>query len=316
MSPVRISIDLFVRAVVGPRGRPLQARTVAHPRDPRLGGLNTLLVVTVGRLMVLPSSWRPQPDVRLIRVGPASDGGYVLPVEAARRAQVLVSLGLSDDWRFEEDFRRISGARVECFDHTVHRSFWRWRAVHRIVAFRKLSGSLSVRWRDVVKKREYDRFFAHVGVTHHQVMVGFERPPSSLSLTSVLRPHRGSRVFVKMDIEGWEYRVLDQILDEEQSVLGFLVEFHDVDLHRDWITHFVAMSRSSYVLAHVHANNFGPLDEAGDPTVLEMTWVRADLAHLASDKSNLQVGRLDYPNDSSRPETPIRFEPPEGSDRA
>jgi hypothetical protein len=121
-------------------------------------------------------------------------------------------------------------------------------------------------------------------------------------------------VFVKMDIEGWEYRVLDQVLGDQASVIGFVVEFHDVDLHRGWIDRFVAKASGRFVLVHIHANNYGPLDEAGDPTVLEMTWVRADLASSGASEPASHDGPLDYSNDASRPDIVLRFDSPGASE--
>lgn len=252
---------------------------------------------------MLPSSWRPEAGIQLVRVGPDEDGGYVVPAKVLGGTDVLVSLGLNDDWRFEESFRRLSGARVECFDHTVTRSFWRWRAVHRLVAMRKMPGTMSARWRDVQKWRDYRSFFAGLDVVHHQVMVGFESPPGSLSLRSILGPHLGCTVFVKMDVEGWEYRVIKQLLEASESVVGFVVEFHDVDLHRDLISGFIE-SATDYAVVHVHANNYGGTDPAGDPLVLEFTFARRDL--LEPDLSGVAAS-VDFPNCPELAEIPVHF---------
>src|SRR6187549_1996985 len=72
---------------------------------------------------MLPTSWKPLP-VELIRLGNPNEGGYLVSPQAVRKADFLLSMGLSDDWGFEEDFRAINPVPVICFDHTVTARFW------------------------------------------------------------------------------------------------------------------------------------------------------------------------------------------------
>lgn len=251
---------------------------------------------------MLPGSWRPRSYQGLIRLGPDSDGGYVVPASALALTDVLLSLGLRDDWRFEKDFLSRSHAKLVCYDHTVNRSFWRWRTLHGLVAFRKAQGPLRLRFRELGKYREYLDFFDGERAEHRQVMVGFDSAGST-SLESILRGLKG-RVFMKMDIEGWEYRVLDQLLPFEDRLLGFVVEFHDVDLHRQRISEFIGHVRRAYGCVHWHANNYGPVDDRGDPTVLEATFVHRDLPESITSSDH----RLDFANCASRPDLRLTFD--------
>ena len=40
----------------------------------------------------------------------------------------------------------------------------------------------------------------------------------------------------QIDIEGTEYRVIDQLNNHADLLISFVIEFHDVDIHRDRIT--------------------------------------------------------------------------------
>ncbi|MDA9177836.1 hypothetical protein N9O17_01735, partial [Candidatus Pelagibacter sp.] len=44
----------------------------------------------------------------LVRLGSIDDGGYVLPIKDTRTSDVLISLGISDNWDFEKDFAKSS----------------------------------------------------------------------------------------------------------------------------------------------------------------------------------------------------------------
>ena len=55
----------------------------------------------------------------LIRIGNTGDGGYVIPINALDRVEYLVSIGISDDWTFEEEASRRSPAiRIDSYDRT------------------------------------------------------------------------------------------------------------------------------------------------------------------------------------------------------
>ena len=75
--------------------------------------------------------------------------------------------------------------------------------------------------------------------------------------------------------------VLGDFLEFADRVTGFVVELHDVDLHRDRIQHFLD-TLNIYRLVHLHANNYGQVDPWGDPTVLEATFMRRDLLETES----------------------------------
>ena len=56
----------------------------------------------------LPSlgPYRPMKFDDLIRVGKSFDGGYVMPSRALEASRSVLSLGVNDDWSFEEEIGR------------------------------------------------------------------------------------------------------------------------------------------------------------------------------------------------------------------
>ena len=40
----------------------------------------------------------------LIRIGPNTDGGYVIDKRIINRTRTIITCGLNDDWEFEKDF--------------------------------------------------------------------------------------------------------------------------------------------------------------------------------------------------------------------
>ena len=41
------------------------------------------------------------------------------------------------------------------------------------------------------------------------------------------------KILLKIDIEGSEYRILEDIISIKDSLNALIIEFHDIDLHKD-----------------------------------------------------------------------------------
>lgn len=91
------------------------------------------------------------------------------------------------------------------------------------------------------------------------------------SLESILEQFQEETIFLKMDIEGFECRVLETIIKHQDNICGSAIEFHDCDLHLLIIKNFIEHFKLD--LVHVHANNSAPINlDEGLPLVLELTF--------------------------------------------
>ena len=55
----------------------------------------------------------------LFRLGSIDDGGYVVPQATVKSSNLLISMGISDNWDFEKDFRKNSKAKILAFDYPI-----------------------------------------------------------------------------------------------------------------------------------------------------------------------------------------------------
>jgi Methyltransferase FkbM domain len=242
----------------------------------------------------------------LVRLGRQNDGGYVVPRRVVEAADSLLALGIFDDWSFESAAQELNPAlRVHGYDHTVGRK--RFRREFLIDAIRLVKGRTSIAAvrRRLSTLRSYDRFFA--GRNRHFAQKITNRPAdeTEIDLTSALDRLGGRCVFVKMDIEGSEYRVFDQLVTNEQRIVGACVEFHDVEPLRLVFDRTMDALLSTYVIAHVHPNNYGQIADDGLPDVLEITFVNRRLAIGTALRECIHLAELDQPNDPARPELAI-----------
>ena len=212
---------------------------------------------------MLPATWKPIQSTNLERMGSKLDGGYVVSSSAVRASNLLVSMGLSDNWDFEADFRKVSKARIVCLDHTINTRFWFRYAVARV-----LTGQL---WR-VSRYFAYRKFFANADVDHRQLMVGYDGV-GGVSFEKLISNEPLNSVFLKADIEGSEYRIFKDIVKYSDRLTGIAIELHDIDLHRDRINYLFA-SLPGFSIVALAANNFGGVDDQGDPIVIEVTLTR------------------------------------------
>lgn len=99
---------------------------------------------------------------------------------------------------------------------------------------------------------------------------------------------------LKIDIEGAEYDILEN-LKEYLPKLNFLIlEFHDINNRQKEIFKFVRYCSLSMNIAHLHINN-STSHICETPKVVELTFVRKD-ENKRGKISFLPNKNLDYPN--------------------
>ena len=108
--------------------------------------------------------------------------------------------------------------------------------------------------------------------------------------------------FLKIDIEGSEYSILDDLVSHAAATAGLAIEFHNCGKHLDEIVAFA--QRYPLRLIHVHVNNYSQIDERGCPDSIEMTFSSNS---PQSGEPPILPHPLDMPNDGVSEEVQIRF---------
>ena len=116
--------------------------------------------------------------------------------------------------------------------------------------------------------------------THHHIQkfVSFDTSPTHISVQSLLTqymPSNAENMFFKIDIEGDEYRILNDLILNADKITGLIIEFHDVDLHIEKIEVFV--KNFPLNVCHVHINTYARVTGEGLPTVIELSFTKFDL---------------------------------------
>lgn len=239
---------------------------------------------------VLPSFLRHYHAEGLIRLGGEGDGGYIVSEKDVQASDFLLSLGVNDNWDFEKDFLKMRPVSLHAYDGSINlRIFFERFAATAL----RLSGP-NIIFNSAKMIWDYKKFFSNERI-HFQKFVGYVSGKRYITMDEIFFACPSEKIFLKIDIEGFEYRVLNQLIENQERLSGLVIEFHDVDLHWARIAEFV--ERFALRIISINVNNFVPLMPDRSPTVLEITF-SANAAFTSDHQS--------YPHPLSRPNRPDR----------
>ncbi|HXE43213.1 MAG TPA: hypothetical protein VN516_09335 [Candidatus Baltobacteraceae bacterium] len=262
---------------------------------------------------------RPLLYPRLVRLGPPTDGGYVVPEDQIAKCNLLVSLGLSDNWTFDKDFLKLNpSVKIIGVDHTVGSYFFISRLpliLFRIVSYALIFNRKKIR-KHTARLNNYLGYFTFFKKPHKHIkkrMSDSMRDPLDITLDAVLNaagPGKEHDVFLKMDIEGAEYGLVPEIIKNRNRIRCIAAEFHWLDKQTEDFNRAIRALNEHFSLIHIHANNIGPYDHANDfPIGVEITWINKDLLKEELPVSTLNYPRedLDIPNTITKPDYKLAF---------
>jgi hypothetical protein len=265
----------------------------------------------------------------LVRVGSKEDGGYVLSTRQIKQTEILLSFGIEKNWSFEEDFKKKSNEKVElyAFDHSVSskifatesRKYLASALGYLLMGNVKKAYLYGGYWRSlkhILKK--FKLFFKEDSCHFTSKFVGcrddavFTRLDTILGNLSV--KDNSLSIFIKMDIEGWEYKTLSQLTPFFlNKINGLVVEFHDLFVAEKIFEETIEFLSESFYIAHVHANNHGGLiQDTVLPEVLEITFINKALFKMqegypAYSARKYPLQGLDFPNNKMLDDIALLF---------
>jgi hypothetical protein len=228
---------------------------------------------------------RPLQVPDLFRLGADQDGGYVIGRTMMKHSTALLSLGVGDDWSFDQQW----------YNH---------KPLDTIHAY---DGSMP--WDQISPRQEanYNTFWRHPR-THFPVNIAPHRGEHTVSFDRAMTAINSRSVMVKMDIEGGEWELTQHVCRHHDAITGLVVEFHDVGRLRDWFQDRVSQLLVHFDLLHVHGNNTCWQCDDGLPSVIELTFARHGLYPDATQRrSRLYLPDLDRPNHPDIPDIDMIF---------
>tara|TARA_B110001452_G_scaffold56200_1_gene43570 strand:- start:3044 stop:3808 length:765 start_codon:yes stop_codon:yes gene_type:complete len=219
---------------------------------------------------MLEKFYKPLVNVSLTRVGSKQDGGYYLPNKIIKTSKKIISCGLGSDWSFEKNLQKKNkNIKIVFYDHSINFIFWVKSTISYIYFF--------VRYRSNIKNVmiffNYIEFFKHKNIKHEKLKVTKVNnlKKKEISLNQILKTELNDLI-LKIDIEGDEYFVLEDIVKHQKKINCLIIEFHNIDKNKKKIKTFLK-SIEHLKNCNISPNNSVAADENGDPLVVEIVFI-------------------------------------------
>jgi hypothetical protein len=251
----------------------------------------------------------------MIRLGNKYDGGYVVPDDLTKKTDVLISFGYGYDATFEYDYIRFTSNKVYIYDYSCNLFY----LVKLFLKYLKRFFIFKKKFKDV--KYHYTNLKNHLLFIQNK-MINFQKrkiisrkssKPNAyvmshsageiplfkkdITIKKIFDEINFQNVFLKCDIEGSEYYIIDDILEYHNRIDIITVEFHWVDKNLELFSESIKKLLEHFSIVHIHGNNHNPLvKNINIPEVPEITLVNNKFINEKKYVTNFPRQNLDNPN--------------------
>lgn len=239
------------------------------------------------------------------RIGSRNDGGYVIPKWLPTR-MTLISFGVGDNWSFERNcLQKKIITNAVMYDHTVGVRLFLSKVLSRIATRKFDLKSLSYRVLVTVK---YLRDFSNKSLIHvRKEITRNQSSKDKTNLLEIVKDLESKSFILKVDIEGAEYDIVEQIVLLNEKIPLLLIEFHETEKYRQLFVSSLEILKKNYILSHTHVNNYDGLSGDGIPKTLELTFCNRDYYSAEQKVIELPVAGLDQVSAPNRPDIFLKF---------
>ena len=255
---------------------------------------------------------RPKQTKNLKRFGIKKDGGYVLEITALSRVSHLVSFVMDDEFSFEIDFLKYNNKNtLQIYDHTVsHKNHFLkiLKVLRRIISFRNNPKKLIF---PILRYYNFLKFINNKKVNFSPLKItGQITEKKNINIDKVfsLLGKSIDKIGLKIDIEGDEYKILDNVIEKSSRINFLIIEFHNIKENKKiFFTHMDKLIKI-FDIIHIHGNNHEFILPDGFPNVIEVSLVnKKNNLIYTKYPTSFPIEGLDYPNNPASPDIEINF---------
>jgi hypothetical protein len=206
-----------------------------------------------------------------VRVGKDYDGGYIICDIPNIKYDIFISGGIETDISFENNFlEKYPDLDCVAYDGTIS----------------ELPSG------------------AHPKIQFHRKNLGNTNSDIYSNLQEYFEKY--NNIFMKMDIEGWEYPLFDSIRDDQLLKISQLI----IEFHNPYLVTLQSRLAKTHWLVHFHGNNAGGMGPNGVPNVYECTYIRKDYdSDVIPNPDPIPNPEIDMPNLQGYPDISIWWPP-------
>ncbi len=240
---------------------------------------------------------------KMIRVGNNKDGGYVVSENGIKSCEFLLSIGLGFQFSFEKDFLKLKKSDsllIESYDNSVSKKIMREYSTQNLIrlffrpSFKAFQRS--------IRYFEFLLLFNSRKAIHVEKNVSEKKSENSETLNSIFQYLKQNNL-VKIDIEGGEYILIYDIINNFNKINILIIEFHNLSNleNREKFVFFFEKVSEYFYLSHLHMNNSNGVSVDNFPDTIEFTFEKKCLLknNIKKKLVNFPLDKLDYPNSKS-----------------
>ena len=237
---------------------------------------------------------------KMIRVGNNKDGGYVVSENGIKSCEFLLSIGLGFHFSFEKDFLKLKKSDsllIESYDNSVSKKIMKKYSTQNLIrlffrpSFKAFQRS--------IKYFQFLLLFNSSKAIHVEKNVSEKKSENSETLNSIFQYLKQNNL-VKIDIEGGEYILIYDIINNFNKINILIIEFHNLSNleNREKLDFFFETVSEYFYLSHLHMNNSNGVSVDNFPDTIEFTFEKKCLlkTNVKKKLANFPLDKLDYPN--------------------
>lgn len=246
----------------------------------------------------------------LKRLGNKNDSGYIVSKSAIKNSNTMISLGMANNWSFENEFLKINKKNcVYIYDHSVGFSYFflnLYKSIKRFFYFKSSLKNIFNKFQDL---QNYFFLKRSHRIHHFQKKISDKNLKIEIRLNKILEDFKDKKITLSIDIEGDEYKVINDILNFSKNIHLIIIEFHYLNKKRKKFEKIIKKLKHKFNIIHIHGNNYTSFCEDGLPITLEITFRNKDLYPITKKTliKKFPVINLDYPNLSKKEDLKFYF---------